>query len=67
MLVLERKVGESLNIGDDIMIKVLGYRQGSIRIGIDAPKSIKILREELMKQVYAEQPCLKRKSMSDYR
>ncbi len=49
MLVLRRKVGESLAIGDDIKIAVLSIEpNGNINIGIEAPKSVRILRSELI-------------------
>jgi carbon storage regulator len=50
MLVLSRKAGESMVVGDDIVIKVLniGYRQ--IQLGIEAPESIRILRDDAKKK-----------------
>jgi len=56
MLVLGRKTGESLRIGQDIVITILQPRRGCIRIGIDAPKNILILREELLKKT-KKKPC----------
>lgn len=47
MLILRRKAGETLVIGDDIQIKVLDIGEGGVRLAIDAPKSIAILRGEL--------------------
>lgn len=47
MLILQRKAGESLYIGDDITITVLSSEDGRVRLAIDAPKSIPILRSEL--------------------
>jgi carbon storage regulator CsrA len=47
MLVLTRKIDEEIRIGQDIRIKVLGIRGGSIRLGIEAPADLKILRREL--------------------
>ena len=47
MLVLTRKVGQSVFIGDDIQIKILDVQSGRIRIGIDAPIDVVVLREEL--------------------
>jgi carbon storage regulator len=51
MLVLSRKIGESISIGDDINIKVVSIDRGSVKLGIDAPKSMIILREELKSAV----------------
>lgn len=47
MLVLSRKPGERLKIGMDVWVTVVEMRRGHVRIGIDAPDSVKILREEL--------------------
>lgn len=47
MLTLTRKVGESIRIGDNIEIVVKEIRRNHIRIGISAPKDVKIFREEL--------------------
>lgn len=48
MLVLSRKVNETIKIGDDIEIRVLEVKGDTVRIGIEAPKSIDILRGELL-------------------
>ena len=48
MLVLTRKSGEKIVIGDDITITILDVRGDGIRIGIDAPRGIKIQREEVL-------------------
>lgn len=48
MLILTRRIGEALIIGDDVVINVLGVKGNQVRLGIDAPKHIKILREELI-------------------
>ena len=47
MLILQRKEGESLLIGDDIVIQVLSVESGRVRLAIDAPRSLQILRSEL--------------------
>ena len=51
MLVLTRKADEQILIGDDIKITLVKVRGGSVRIGIDAPKSVKIIRAELEPKV----------------
>ena len=51
MLVLTRKAGEKIVIGDDITITILDVRGDGIRIGIDAPRGIKIQREEVLRAV----------------
>jgi carbon storage regulator len=50
MLVLSRKIGESIRIGDDIVVTVLEVKGDQVRVGIEAPKHIKVHRQE----VYAE-------------
>lgn len=47
MLVLTRKEGQSILIGDSIVVRIIGADRGSARIGIEAPDDVKILREEL--------------------
>ena len=47
MLVLSRKVGERIVIGDTVVVQVLAVRRGQIRLGISAPASVSIRREEL--------------------
>ncbi len=47
MLVLSRKPGESLLIGNDVVLTVVEVRGNRVRIGIEAPKEVKVLREEL--------------------
>lgn len=48
MLVLARKAGDSIRIGDDIIVTVLCVGNNGIRIGIDAPPEVKILRTEIV-------------------
>lgn len=55
MLVLSRRLEETLIIGDDIKIKVLGISGNQIRIGIDAPKEVSVHREEVYLRIKAEQ------------
>lgn len=54
MLVLTRKVGEQILIGEDIVVTVLESKGDSIKIGIDAPKGVKIHRAEVMAAVIEE-------------
>lgn len=51
MLVLTRKTGESIVVGDDIEIKIVECSKGKVQIGIEAPQDIAILRKEILKQV----------------
>ncbi len=54
MLVLTRKAGEGIVIGDDITIKVIEMKGGGVRIGIDAPKNRKIYRQEIYDRIIQE-------------
>ncbi len=51
MLVLKRKVGERIIIGENIIVQVVEVEGKSVKIGIEAPKSISIVREELLERV----------------
>lgn len=54
MLVITRKKGESILIGDNIKVKIVKIDDGSVKIAIDAPKEVVILRGELYKEVEEE-------------
>lgn len=54
MLVVSRKMGESIVIGDNIEISILDVSEGIVRIGIEAPKKVKILRKELITEIETE-------------
>lgn len=51
MLILTRKLGESLLIGDDVEITVLSVRGNQVKLGIKAPKEVAVHREEIYKQI----------------
>ena len=55
MLILTRRVGETLMIGNDISITVLGVKGGQVRIGVDAPTEVAVHREEIFERINAEQ------------
>ncbi len=54
MLILTRKQGEEIRIGDDVVITVLRSHNGQVRIGIDAPRDISVHREEIYQRICAE-------------
>ena len=54
MLVLTRRLGEVIRIGDDISIRVLDIQRGQVRVAIDAPREVPIHREEIYQQVQEE-------------
>ena len=55
MLILTRKVGESIMIGDSVEVKVLGIRAGQIKLGIEAPKDLKVHRQEIYERIRDEE------------
>ena len=54
MLILTRRIGESIMIGDDVAISVLGVKGSQVRLGIDAPKEISVHREEIYQRIQQE-------------
>ncbi len=54
MLILTRKIGESLMIGDNIIVTVLGVKGTQVRIGVNAPKAIVVHREEIYRKLNME-------------
>ena len=54
MLILSRKEDESITLGNDIKITIVGISKSGVKIGIDAPKNMMILRSELIENVAAE-------------
>jgi carbon storage regulator len=55
MLILTRRVGEAVMIGDDVSITVLGVKGNQVRLGIEAPRSIAVHREEIYRRIKREQ------------
>ncbi|QTS84060.1 carbon storage regulator CsrA [Coxiella endosymbiont of Amblyomma nuttalli] len=54
MLILTRRVSESVIVGDDVKVTVLGVKGNQVRLGIDAPKEISIHREEIYERIQQE-------------
>ncbi len=55
MLILTRRIGETLMIGDDVSITVIGVKGNQVRIGIDAPKEVAVHREEIFNRIKSDQ------------
>jgi carbon storage regulator len=54
MLILTRRVGETLMVGDEVTVTVLGVKGNQVRIGVNAPKEVAVHREEIYERIKAE-------------
>ncbi len=54
MLILTRRVGETLMIGDEVTVTVLGVKGNQVRIGVNAPKNVSVHREEIYERIRRE-------------
>jgi carbon storage regulator len=54
MLILTRRVGETLVVGDDVTVTVLGVRGNQVRLGVNAPKEVAVHREEIYQRIQME-------------
>jgi carbon storage regulator len=55
MLILTRRIGETLMIGNDIIVTVLGVKGNQVRLGVGAPKDVAVHREEIYRRIQKEQ------------
>jgi len=65
MLVLTRKIGDGILIGDDVLIKIVDVRGNSVRVGIEAPPECKIYRMEVYERISAENKTASRWDLAD--
>ncbi len=63
MLILTRRVGEALMIGDDISVTVLGVKGGQVRVGVNAPRDVVVHREEIYERIRDEENVTQRRAM----
>lgn len=57
MLILTRRVGESVVIGNDVTVTVLGVKGNQVRLGVNAPREVAVHREEIYDRIQGEQPA----------
>ena len=54
MLILTRRIGETLRIGNDVSVRIFGLKGGQVKLGIEAPKSVQVHREEIFERIQKE-------------
>lgn len=65
MLILTRRIDEKIKIGEDIIVSILDVEGGTVKIGIDAPRTITILRMEMLEKIQQENIESSHKEVSD--
>ncbi len=58
MLILTRRIGETIRIDDDIEVTVLGVKGNQVRIGVTAPDTVEVHRQEIYERIYGDSPSL---------
>ena len=66
MLILTRRINETLNIGDDVQVTVLGIKGNQVRIGINAPRDVPVHREEIYQRIKREERDANGENSDDY-
>jgi carbon storage regulator len=57
MLILTRRVGETVVIGNDVTVTVLGVKGNQVRLGVNAPREVAVHREEIFERIQGEKPA----------
>ena len=65
MLILTRRVGETVVIGNDVTVTVLGVKGNQVRLGVNAPREVAVHREEIYERIQGEQPAVEPKKLAN--